>query len=105
MLALWKLPVLGLQGAVLLLIVPTLPLFWLAGFLGALLIRLTPTIDAKVLVARTLVSTPFLLVSRELAWEIGQEVEWIVRKRYDKDELRGMFAKLLDVAWEDPDKR
>lgn len=105
MFALWKLPFLALQGVALLVIAPTLPLFWLAGFLGALLIRLTPTIDAKVFVARALVALPFYLVSRELAWEVGQEVEFIVRMRYDKDELRGMHAKVLELAWEDPAKR
>lgn len=74
-------------------------LLWMAGYLIATLVWLTPFLKAKLWVARLLVVGPFRLVDTQRAYIIGKEVEWIVRKRHGPVNMRQGYGKLLEKGW------
>jgi hypothetical protein len=80
----------------LLLLVRLIPFVW--GFLIGGLVFLTPFLKLKLRLACVLVAAPFRLVSKGLYLEVSKEVEWIVRARHGKKDLREGYAKLLEKA-------
>lgn len=69
---------------------------FLIGLLLATLVVITPTLTAKLFLAKLFFARPYRLIDRDLAFTVEVDIDWTLRSRYGDPTMRRLYWLLID---------